>query len=98
MTDKEKRAQVAKQCRAIVHMAEALADVYRAKASSFESDSPGPDQLIELVGKWSAGHMETLGDILNGMDAVDDDEDAWLDPIFKEAHRLWPDSGAQTAF
>jgi hypothetical protein len=40
--------------------------------------------------------METLGDILNGMNAVDEKEDAWLDPIFREAQRLWPDDGFQS--
>lgn len=90
----DRRKQVAEQCKAVAHMAAALAEVYRVKADNFANEAnKGPDQLVDLVGNWSAGHMETLGNILNGMDAVDGDEDDWMEPVFREAQRLWPQSG-----
>lgn len=85
----ERRKQVAEQCKVVAHLATAIAEVYRAKALNFASEAKGPDELIELVGNWSAAHMEMLGDILNGMDAADD-ADEWTDSIFREAQRLWP--------
>lgn len=84
----EKRDQVAAQCRAVAHMATALAHVHSYKAELFAGGYA--DSLIELVGNSTASFMETLGDMLNGMDAVDSSEDDWMIPIFEEAHRLWP--------
>lgn len=89
----EKRQQVADQCRAVAHLAKAIWEVYSDKAKIFASDDKGPDKLVDLVGKWSAGHMERLGDILNGMDAVEEGDD-WMIPIFEKAHRLFPQEGA----
>lgn len=88
----EKREQVAKQCDAVVHLAKALGQVYSDYAVIFRTPvAAGHDnRLVEPVGKRTAHLMEVLGDILNGMDAVDEKEDAWLDPIYAEAHRLWP--------
>lgn len=86
----EKRKQVALQCRAVAHMAQALAKVYADKERMFLSDTKGPDDIIDIVGKWSASHMEDLGNILNGIDAADSDEDAWMEPVFLEAQRLYP--------
>lgn len=48
------------------------------------------DQLLDIVGQRTAHVMNVLGDILNDMDAVDDDADGWMEPIFAEAQRLWP--------
>lgn len=78
--------QVVLQYRAVAHLANAIARVHTEIAATIKS-SP---ELLDLRGKRSAHLMEILGDILNGMDAVDPAEDAWMDPIFKEAHRLWP--------
>ncbi len=85
----EKRKQVAEQCRVVAHLAKAIYEVYNDKAKLFASDAKGPDELVDLVGNWSAGHMEALGDILNGMDAVEDG-DEWTYPIFRKAQELWP--------
>lgn len=94
MTDAEKQAQVSAQCRAVAHLARALAQVHEDKARLL--DLPQAYPPVDFVGKSTARYMETLGDILNGMDAVDEKEDAWLDPIFREAQRLWPDDGFQS--
>ena len=93
MTTKEKQAQVAAQCRAVVHMAKVLAEVHEAKAQGFDG-AERSDGIIDVVGQSTAYIMETIGNILNGIDAVDSDEDGWLDPIFAEAHRLWPQPAA----
>lgn len=92
----DKRKQVADQCRVIAHLAGAIHEVYSDKARLFASDATGPDELVELVGNWSAAHMEKLGDILNGMDAVDE-SDEWTAPIFKKAHELWPQADPAAA-
>jgi hypothetical protein len=85
-----KREQVAKQCAAVAHMANALAEVHATKAQTIRIGGYGSAEAIEWVGRSTAGLMETLGDILNGMDAVDEQEDSWIDPVMEEAHRLWP--------
>jgi len=90
----EKRQQVTDQCRVVAHLAKAIWEVYSDKAKIFASDSKGPDDIVDLVGKWSHGHMETLGDILNGMDAVDE-EDEWTAPIFEKAKVMFPQETEQ---
>lgn len=82
------RKQVAAQCRVIVHLAEAIAQVHRDLAAMNESSGPW-DDVLNLRGRFTASRMESLGDILNGMDAATED-DEWTKPIFEEAHRLWP--------
>jgi hypothetical protein len=84
----EKRKQVADQCRAVAHLATALAQVSEDWAKMLAAPG-GADELLDMVGDRSAGHMETLGDILNGMDAIDDD-DGWIDPIFEKSHEMFP--------
>lgn len=85
----EKRQQVADQCRVVAHLAKAVWEVYSDKARMFASDAKGPDDIVDIVGKWSAAHMENLGELLNGMDAADEDDD-WTAPIFRKAQELWP--------
>lgn len=85
----DKRKQVTDQCRVVAHLAKAIWEVYSDKARLFASDSKGPDDIVDIVGQWSASHMETLGEILNGMDAVEESDD-WTGPIFREAQKLWP--------
>jgi hypothetical protein len=86
----DKRTQVAMQCAAVRHLAAVLADINgdyaRLTAAGLN------DRILDIVGRRTANLMETLGDILNGMDATDE-ADAWLRPIFEEAHRLWPQKG-----
>lgn len=83
----DKRKQVADQCRVVAHLATALAQVNSDYAKMF--DEGQASDLLEMVGKRTARHMELLGDILNGMDAVTED-DSWIDSIFERAHELWP--------
>jgi hypothetical protein len=81
--------QIAAQCKVIVHLCKALAEVHADYAIMFDAGGKGPENIAELVGERTARLMEDLGDILNGMDAVTEDDD-WTDPIFAEAQRLWP--------
>jgi hypothetical protein len=87
MNDKQK--QVAAQCRAVAHLARALAEVHEHKAQLYDLEKIAHPTLIDFVGRNTASYMETLGNILNGMDAVTQ-EDEVLAPVFKEAQRLWP--------
>lgn len=83
----DKREQVARQCEAVAHLASNLAGVRRDYAKLIRSGAV--DDLLELVGAETARQMEVLGDELNGMDAVDKDDES-LAPVFAEAQRLWP--------
>lgn len=80
-----KREQLIKQCDAVRHMAEAIARIHGDYGKMFRSGAA--DQLIDQVGKRTARLMETLGDVLNGIDAVTEEDD-WLKPVFKNTQRL----------
>jgi hypothetical protein len=90
----KKREQVSNQCRAVAHLAASLAHVHEDLAHIFRSGGP-QDDILEMNGQRTAELLEVLGNILNGMDAVSDD-DRWIDPIMVEAHRVWPPSSAGT--
>ena len=80
--------QVADQCAAVAHMAKSIAGVYSDYAEAFRTGHL--DKCAPQVGKRTAELMERLGDILNGMDAVTEEDD-WITPVLEEAQRLWPD-------
>jgi hypothetical protein len=88
--DADLRKQVAAQCKAIAHMATAIAQI-NADYERMLSDpgSKALDGIEETVGERTAAWMETLGDMLNSIDAVEK-EDAWMGPVFREAQRRWP--------
>ena len=90
MTDErpELREQVAKQCEAVAHMATALASVNSEYAKMLRAGAPLP---MKIVGRRTAHLMEVLGDIMNGMDIVDEEDD-WIEPVIAEAQRLCPDA------
>lgn len=81
------QAQVVAQCRVVAHFATALASVFNQKADAFEQGAW--PTIWEPAGQESAALMETLGNILNNMDAVDGAEDAWTFPVFERAHVLF---------
>lgn len=87
MDKSTKREQVARQCEAVAHLASNLAGVRRDYATLVRSGAL--EELLDRIGAETARQMEVLGDELNGMDAVNED-DASLAPVFAEAHRLWP--------
>lgn len=89
----EDAEQAHDQCRAVVHMALSLAEVYVARAAILASSPLAP---IEIIGESSAVTMEYLGDLLSNMDAVEEG-DAWLDPIFDAAQARWPQASPLVA-
>lgn len=88
MTDDEKREQVAKQCEALAHMANTLNGIYNDYVRLLRAG--GLVTIVDQVGERTAHQMEALGNMLNGMDAVDEVEDEWLNPVFNKAHEIWP--------
>jgi hypothetical protein len=86
----ERREQVVKQLKAVAHLATALAEVSGQLAKGYADPTAASfDGIVEMTGERTAHQMEVLGDMLNGMDAVTD-EDEWLTPIFDAAHKMWP--------
>lgn len=74
--------QVADQCRVVAHFAHLIGHVYADKARL-----AGADEAKTLHDMWlrqSADLIETFGNILNGMDAVTD-EDEWTFPIVEKS-------------
>lgn len=86
----ELRNQVVAQCKVVEGLAHSLAVVHSDKAVSF-AQGLWPD-ILEMVGRDTAALMEILGDILNGMDAITE-EDSRYDAVFEAAHRRWPTKG-----
>jgi len=91
-TIEDERKQIAAQYRAVAFLARNLADVHDDLAPAIEHGSC--DSIASIQGPRSAAIMEVLGDILNGMDAVDE-EDRWLNPIFEAAHQRYPNARAE---
>lgn len=88
------RNQVADQCRAVAHMAEALAELHIVLAPLVAAGHS--DGILYIQGERSASIMEQLGDMLNGMDAVDDKADGWIFPIMERANRIFASALAQS--
>lgn len=83
--DADLKEQTANQYKAVIHMAKALLMVHEQTLPLIPGQSRG---IMELQFVRSAEIMEMLGDTLNGMDAVDEDEGAWMDPVF-ELRNAW---------
>lgn len=73
------------QCRAVVHLALMLAEVYAANAA-IVAHAPN---LADQIGYASAQALEWIGDELNATDATAED-DEWVDPIIEAAQERWP--------
>ena len=83
----EKREQVAKQFEVVAHLATVLAGVHSDIVKVIRDGHM--DDSLDRIGDRSAAWMERLGDMLNVMDGVDE-EDVWTNPVFEAAHRLFP--------
>lgn len=92
MSEREKQDQLVQQCKVVAHLANAIMQVHLDLADIYEQ-IPHTDAQVDHVGNRTARLMETLGDVLNGMDAVDAEEDGWVNPVFEEARRLFPNPG-----
>lgn len=85
------REQLVAQYRVVAHLARQIALVHEQMAETYaHPEVPLEPGFLDMLGSNTAGRMETLGDMLNGMDAVDDKEDAWVNPVFQVAHATWP--------
>lgn len=93
-TTKSKREQIESQYRAVAHMASAIAALHTELLTALPVY---PDDMLDFIGARSADYMDTLGSILNAMDAHDPEADAWLDPVFEQAYQMWPDADVQAA-
>lgn len=83
----EKRRQVTAQFRVIAHLCKQIGRVHEQLAEMHESGHI--PTLLDMHGADTAYRMELLGNMANNMDIVTD-EDAWVDPIYAEAHKRWP--------
>jgi hypothetical protein len=90
----EKRQQVSEQCRAVAHMATAIAKIYSDYEKLFLDDRAMAG-YEEQVGERTVCLLADLGDILNGGDAVTA-EDAWVNPIMERARELFPERECPT--
>lgn len=88
MKIEEKRSQVADQCRVIAHLAKAIAGIHLDYERLFR-DHPNLDQIVDVIGERTANLMDVMGDFLNSIDAVTD-EDNWTHPIFLKAQEMFP--------
>ncbi len=82
----ERGAQAWLQCKAVAHMARALAEVHEDRALILGHS----ENFTDEIGESSAALMEWLGDQLSNMDAMEGEADAWLDPVFEAAQATWP--------
>ena len=84
----EKQKQVAAQCRVIVHLANAIAELHGDLASIHEGGYA--NDILDYQGERTARLMETLGDILNGLDAVTATDEAATTHVFEKAREMFP--------
>lgn len=82
-----KRRQVTAQFRVIAHLCKQIGHVHEQLAEMHEGAYG--DKLLDMHGADTAYRMELLGNMANNMDIVTQ-EDAWVDPIYAEAHKRWP--------
>jgi hypothetical protein len=93
------REQIADQCKVVAALADIISKVNSDYERMLRDPECGPRMggILDIVGKRTACLMEYLGDTLDGMDAVTD-EDAWMTPIFEKAHELFPCRNYQAAY
>ena len=82
-----KRQQVLEQHRAVAALARGVIEITEGKIPAIEGGHM--DELLDMLGNRSARWMEDFGDLLNGCDAVTEDDD-WMEPIFLKAQEMFP--------
>lgn len=86
----EKRIALVSQCMEVARMAMAIASVNYELAVIHRAPRDEAESFLDMVGKFSHERMETLANILNGMDAVEHGAAERSKPIFDQARRLFP--------
>lgn len=89
MKIEDKRSQVADQCMVITHLAKAIAEIHIDHERLLRDHPSNMDQIVDVVGERTANLMEVMGDFLNSIGAVTDDDD-WTHPIFIKAQEMFP--------
>lgn len=92
ISDADLTEQTANQYKAVIHMARSMLIVHEQTLPLIPGQSRG---ILEIQCVQSAEIMEVLGDLLNAMDAVDEEEDGWIGPIFEKSHEVFGDHSAQ---
>ena len=82
----KREEQVAAQYRVVAHMAEALADIHIQTIPLIEGGSLGVS--LNIQAERSAKLIEVLGNILNSMDAIIPEQDAWMYPIIESSREF----------
>lgn len=83
----EKREQVAKQCEVVAHLGGVLAEIGRVNAGLVREGRF--DNILDIVGNWTAHLMDEIANVLNDIDAVGE-EDGKYSPVFEAAHKMFP--------
>lgn len=84
-----KAQQVAQQCKVVEELAHVIADIHHNYHRAFSKHPESVEAIVDIVGKRSARLMEAFGNILNGMDAAEEQHE-WMDPIFRKAQEMFP--------
>lgn len=83
-----KAKQVAQQCRVVRMLCANISEAHKGYAEMLGVGcSPAS---LESIGRRSAKVMGMLGDLMKAMDAADDEDEAWMLPVFDEARRMFP--------
>jgi hypothetical protein len=82
-----KRAQVSAQYRAVAYLAQIITEVHLDQVDITAAGKV--DKLLTMRGVRSHRLMNELGDILNGLDGVEDDDD-WVAEVFDTARAMFP--------
>ena len=77
------------QCRVVAHLAQEMAGLHTELAAAYSGSPGAAGDIVSIAGPRCAAIMEALGEMLNGMDAVPDDNE-WTDPIFRASQARWP--------
>lgn len=85
----EKQIQLCHQCMQVARLAQEIANVHWELAVLHRS-VPEKEGFVDYVGKLSHERMEALGNMLNGMDAVDPELSRISKSVFEGARKYFP--------
>jgi hypothetical protein len=74
---------------AVAHLATQVMVIARETAALVRRNGD-EDTALPLLEFTMRPMMECLGDLLDGLDAVEPSEDSWVNPVFEELHRRFP--------
>lgn len=83
---------VHRQLHCVKHLCAAVSELAEAKIKMLPkvtTDTELGHHLIKMDGGWTHSFMEWVGDMLNGMGAVDEVEDSRWRKTFEDAQKRW---------